>query len=350
MGAYATGFPGGRAVDAEGAAAMETLYGFPVPAAPGLTAPQMIDAAAAGDLDLLYCAGGNFVRTLPQPEYAAEALSRVPLRVHQDIFLSQQLFIEPRSPGEAVILLPARTRYEQEGGGTQTSTERRVMFSPEIPRQVGEARSEWRIFLELAAAVDRERAAVLGCQDAQAIREEIARVVPAYDGIQEFPEAGEAIQYGGPHLCAGGDFPTADGKARFRAVPLPRNRPRAGRFTISTRRGRQFNSLVWADVDPINAAPRDAVLMNAEDAAAMHLEHLEKVKLVNESGAFEGRVFLAPIARGNLQVHFPEGNVLIPRGVVDAGGGVPDYNAEVWVEAAPRPASGPTADRGPLAR
>jgi molybdopterin-dependent oxidoreductase alpha subunit len=354
MGAYATGFPGGRAVDAEGAAAMEALYGFPVPASPGLTAPQMIDAAAAGDLDLLYCAGGNFVRTLPQPDYAAEALSRVPLRVHQDIFLSQQLFIEPRSPGGAVILLPARTRYEQEGGGTQTSTERRIMFSPEIPRQVGEARSEWRIFLELAAAVDRERAAKLGCQDAQAIREEIARVVPAYDGIQNFPGAGDAIQYGGPHLCAGGDFPTADGKARFGAVPLPRNRPRAGHFTISTRRGRQFNSLVWADVDPINAAPRDAVLMNAEDAAAMHIKHLDKVKLVNESGAFEGRVFLAPIARGNLQVHFPEGNVLIPRGVVDAGGGVPDYNAEVWVEAARlrrrgRP-SGPIVDRGPLRR
>jgi len=46
--------------------------------------------------------------------------------------------------------------------------------------------------------------------------------------------------------------------------------------------------------------------------------------------------------------------VLIPRGVVDAGSGVPDYNAEVWVEAARlrrrgRP-SGPATDRGPLPR
>jgi hypothetical protein len=36
------------------------------------------------------------------------------------------------------------------------------------------------------------------------------------------------------------------------------------------------------------------------------------------------------MARGNLQVHWPEGNVLIRRGVVDQVGGVPDYNA--WVE------------------
>jgi hypothetical protein len=29
---------------------------------------------------------------------------------------------------------------------------------------------------------------------------------------------------------------------------------------------------------------------------------------------------------------WPEGNVIIRRGVVDAGGGVPDYNARVRIE------------------
>ena len=41
------------------------------------------------------------------------------------------------STGDDVILLPVATRYEQEGGGTETTTERRIVFSPEIPRQVG---------------------------------------------------------------------------------------------------------------------------------------------------------------------------------------------------------------------
>ena len=36
--------------------------------------------------------------------------------------------------------------------------------------------------------------------------------------------------------------------------------------------------------------------------------------------------------RGNLQVHWPEGNVLIRRGITDALGGVPDYNAQVRIE------------------
>ena len=67
--------------------------------------------------------------------------------------------------------------------------------------------------------------------------------------------------------------------------------------------------------------------MNAEDAASLKLSTMIAIALVNDLGRFEGRVFLAPIARGNLQVHWPEGNVIIRRGVDDAVGGVPDYNA-----------------------
>ena len=40
----------------------------------------------------------------------------------------------------------------------------------------------------------------------------------------------------------------------------------------------------------------------------------------------------AELAPGNLQVLWPEGNVIIRRGVVDAGGGVPDYNAMARIE------------------
>jgi anaerobic selenocysteine-containing dehydrogenase len=72
--------------------------------------------------------------------------------------------------------------------------------------------------------------------------------------------------------------------------------------------------------------------MNPDDAARCHLKNQDPIVLSNELGRLEGRVFLAPIARGNLQVHWPEGNVLIRRGAVDPMGGVPDYNAIVQVE------------------
>jgi molybdopterin-dependent oxidoreductase alpha subunit len=333
MGAYATAFPGAVPVNVPNAAALSAHYGFPVPDWPGLTTTEMVEAAARGELDVFYLVGGNFLRTLPEPDYVAKALARVPLRIHQDIMLTDQMFIE----GEAVLLLPAKTRYEQDDGGTETSTERRIMFTPEIPRQVGEARAEWKILLEVAAAAWPERAASLREVTGQALREEIARVVPFYDGVQHLKKTGDSIQYGGRLLCRDGVCPTPDGRARLQAVALPALPPNDGTFHVSTRRGKQFNTLIFAELDPFNAAPRDAILMNADDAARLHLKHNDRVALVNATGRFEGRVWPAPLAPGNLQVHWPEGNVIVPRGAVDRLGGVPDYNTRARVEISARP-------------
>ena len=330
MGAYATAFPGGKAITAENAAALAADYGFPVPDWPGLSATEMVEAAARGELGVFHLVGGNFLRTLPDPDYVAQALQRVPLRIHQDIIVTDQMFLEP---DEEVLLLPAKTRYEQDDGGTETSTERRVMFTPEIPRQVGEARAEWKILRDLALAARPGLQAAFGCATGQAVREEIARVVPFYDGVQHLRQTGDAFQYGGPHLCPGGVCPTSDGRAHLATVELPPSAARPpGVFHVSTRRGKQFNTLVYAEVDPLNGAPRDAVLMNSDDAAALHLKQDDRVTLRNELGTYDARVWIAPLAPGNLQIHWPEGNHLIRRGVVDTGGGVPDYNALVRVE------------------
>jgi molybdopterin-dependent oxidoreductase alpha subunit len=328
MGAYSTAFPGGKPVNPENAAALAAQYGFDVPDWQGLTATGMVEACGRGELDLLYCLGGNFLRTLPDPEYVRQALSNVPVRVHQDIILSDQLFVDP---GEEVFLLPAKTRYEQDDGGNETSTERRIMFSPEIPRQVGEARAEWKILLDLARAVDPDRGDLLGCETGWKMREEIARVIPFYDGVQHLRKTGDAFQYGGQHLCANGHFPTPDGKGGIAPVPLPVRSAARGLFHASTRRGKQFNTLIYAEVDPLNGAPRDAVLINHQDAANLHLRKGDRVLLRNSLGDLPCTVFPADIARGNLQVHWPEGNVIIQRGQSDSGGGVPDYNALVEI-------------------
>jgi molybdopterin-dependent oxidoreductase alpha subunit len=331
MGAYATALPGGKPINAENCATLAKQYGFPIPEWPGLTAVDMVEACARGELDTLYCLGGNFLRTLPEPDYVARAMANVSLRVHQDIILTDQMFIESK---EDVILLPAKTRYEQDGGGIETTTERRIAFSPEIPRQVGEAKAEWKILRELAAATYPDRAAHLGCETGQKIREEIARVVPFYAGCETLTKTGDAVQYGGTRLCDGGKFATPDGKAHFRVIELPTlaDHKAAGTFEVSTRRGKQFNTLIYAEVDPLTGAARDAIFMSPDDAGALHLKAGDRVALVNDLGRYEGRVFPAPIAPGNLQVHWPEANPIIRRGVNDTLGGVPDYNAQVKVE------------------
>ncbi|MGV3533216.1 MAG: molybdopterin-dependent oxidoreductase, partial [Chthoniobacteraceae bacterium] len=329
MGAYSTALPGAKPLTSENCAELSAQYGFPIPEWTGLTTSEMVEAAADGKLDVLYCVGGNFLRTLPQPRAVAEALARVPLRIHQDIILTDQMFID----GEGdVLLLPAKTRYEQDDGGTETSTERRVMFSPEIPRKVGEARAEWKILRDIAAATHPERAHLLGCETGWKMREEIARVVPFYDGVQHLSKTGDAFQYGGAHLCADGVCPMPDGRAQFHDVPLPDHELAEGEFHVTTRRGKQFNTLIYAETDPLTGAERDAVFMSPDDAKRLQVGAGDRIRLRNDCGTYEGSVFLAELPHGNLQIHWPEGNVIIPRGVVDRRGGVPDYNARVRVE------------------
>jgi molybdopterin-dependent oxidoreductase alpha subunit len=122
-------FPGGLPVNEENAKHFEKLWEFSVSNNKGLNAVEMIDAAHAGKIDVLYSAGGNFLETLPEPDFVREALERVPLRVHQDLVLSPPMLLDP---ADTVILLPAQTRYEQRGGGTETSTERMIYFLPKF--------------------------------------------------------------------------------------------------------------------------------------------------------------------------------------------------------------------------
>ncbi len=334
MGCYATSLPGHRPVSDAGAAELSALWGFDVPARRGLTAPEMLDAADAGELDVLISAGGNFLEVLPDPDWVRGALARIPLRVHLDIVLSPQMLVEPAGD---VLVLPAATRYESPGGVTETSTERRVIFSPEIaggPGRIGQARPEWQVFGDIAARARPDLAAVARFSGTAEIRAEIARVVPGYDRIAELRERGDQFQIGGTRLCEGAVFPTPDGLARFSPTPLPEPPPPDGLLRLSTRRAKQFNSMVQADRDGLTGAVRDDVLLNAGDAAALGIADGAPVVVRNAHGELRGSARVVPIRSGDVQVHWPEGNVLLGRERRSAESGVPDYNARVSVEPA----------------
>ena len=326
MGAYSTAFPGGAPVTPENAADFAERWGFDVPAQPGLTAPEMVDAAERGDLDALYVAGGNFLDVLPDTHRVERALETVPLRVHQDVIVTTQMLVEPPAGGE-VILLPAATRYEQEGGGTETTTERRILFSPQIPgHQVGEARTEWRILAEVASRVRPDLADRFAWPDGQALRAEIARVVPLYAGIERRATTGDQVQYGGRHHAPAERF-------RFTPVRVEPRRLDSGQFEVTTRRGKQFNSLVYASRDPLNGADRDHVLMDPADAKSLGLGEDDRIVLRSDTGELAGRVRFARLPHQTLQVHWPEANVLLGSGPEhrEPRSKVPDYTAVVTV-------------------
>lgn len=325
MGAYASVFPGGTAINPNSAAALGAQWGFAVPDQPGLTVAEMLESR----LDVLWSVGGNFLETLPNPAQAEVHLAQVPLRVHQDIVLSSQMLVEP---ADEVILLPATTRYEIPGGCTQTSTERRVIYSPEIPgSRIAEARWEGQVFQDVVARMCKpELAEKVRFADTAAVREEIAQVIPFYDGIQRLQAKGHAFQYGGPHLCRDGVCPTPDAKAHFKAVTLPKSAIPEGAFRLVTRRGKQFNSMVHERTDPINGASRDAVLISLADLQKLGLHPGQRIWLQNQFGTLAGQVFVADLRPGSLQVHWPEGNVLVDPAQRSKKAKIPAYK-EVYV-------------------
>jgi molybdopterin-dependent oxidoreductase alpha subunit len=317
---------------AEMKARWSAAWGFPVPDAPGWTAAEMVDHSADGDVDLFWIVGGNFLETLADESRSREALSRPRLRIHHDIVFSSSMLVDGR--GE-VLLLPATTRYESPGGGTETSTERRIIFSPEIPgRRIGSAKPEWWVFREAMARTRPAHRGAAGLEDAAAIRHEIARAFPLYAGIERLASKGDEIQWGGPRLFSDGRFATPDGKARFAALTLPAAERSGGGFTVSTRRGKQFNSMVQRGFDPLTGKERHDIFISSDDLATLRLQPGSWVTLRSLQGSFTGRLVAAPIKPGNLEVHWPEGNVLLDGARLDPDSMEPDYNAFVVIDPA----------------
>lgn len=324
-------YPGGFEVAQEpDRRRFEELWGRPLPAWKGLRTLQMLEAAHRGEIGFLYSLGGNLLETMPDRAYMTEALARVPLRVHQDIVLNTSSVLE----GPTVILLPAETRYETAGGGTTTSTERRIRYSPEIAgSRIAGARPEWRIPIEVALAARPELAGSFAWRGPADIRAEMARAMPLYAGIETLEREGQSVQWGGERLFTDGFTRMPGGRARFSAVPVPHLEIPPGRFHLTTRRGKQFNSMSHGERDFLmGSSGRHDVLISGEDAASIGVRDGAAIRLRSEVGEWVGVARLAPMKRRHLQAYWPETNLLIPRRF-DPVSGTPDYNVMVSAEA-----------------
>jgi anaerobic selenocysteine-containing dehydrogenase len=156
--------------------------------------------------------------------------------------------------------------------------------------------------------------------------------VPLYAGIETLRRAGDWIQWGGPQLFTDGRFAKLpDQRAKFHALDVPDTRVPAGSFFLTNRRGKQFNSMVFADVDTLMGGGREDIFISAEDARRAGLSEGDPVRLVNQHGRYLGRTHIDNIKPGHLQAYWPEINHLIPR-CYDPLSEEPDYNTIVTIE------------------
>ena len=235
-----------------------------------------------------------------------------------------------------MLLLPVATRYEQEGGGTETTTERRIIFSPEIPRQVGEARSEWRLFADVAARVQPELADAFRWATNQALRAEIARGRAGLRGHRgRWPPPATRCSGAAATSAPAATSRLPDGRGRFTAL-VP-DAPRAPRRRVH--RGHPAGQAVQLDGarrrrSAHGSRPRRRVHRRRPTLGPSALPDGAPVRLTSDAGSFDGRLKVVRLPARSLQVHWPEGNVLISGGAGhrEPRSKVPDYNAVVTVE------------------
>ena len=165
------------------------------------------------------------------------------------------------------MVLPAMTRYEQPGGGTSTSTERMVYFSPEIAaRASGKPARNGDIYVRSGRAGQaRKRAKRSASRARHAIREEIALAAPNYDGIQHLSGSGRRLSMGRRLAVRRGRVPDA-GRPRAAASDRTAGAAQAGRAFLRDDSPRQAVQFHGVQPRPIRstAAERYDVLMHTD--------------------------------------------------------------------------------------
>lgn len=157
------------------------------------------------------------------------------------------------------------------------------------------------------------------------------RVIPSYRGIKDLKKEGDSIQYGGPMLLKDGICNTPDGRAKFSAVQPQNEILKEGEFYLATRRGKQFNSIVYGTTDSlVGSKRRDEIFVSPSDASKLGLHEGSRIKLKSATGEFEGVCKIAKIHPGTLQMFWPESNILISQRI-DPGSQEPDYNTVVRI-------------------
>ncbi len=293
-----------------------------IPQAQGLKAVDLFQAIAAGRIKALWIMGTNPAVSLPDADRVRAAIRDCPFVVVSDV--------EQHTDTTALadVLLPAAAWGEKDG--SVTNSERRISRQRAFLPLPGEARPDWRILCDVAAAMGwrdafdyaspweifREYAALSalgnggrrdldlsGCLDWQATD---------YDAAAPFQwplAAGERAGAGPKRFFAEGGFFTSDRRARFVAVtpPAAQENDAARPFLLNTGRVRDQ----WHTMTRSGRSPRLSqhiaepfVEIHPADAARLGVMPAGLIRLSNHRGSY--------LARAVVTDRQPEGGLFAP--------------------------------------
>jgi len=296
-------YPGYQRVDLpEIQEKFEKAWGIKLSPKPGLTATEMMNAAADGTLRAMYIMGENPIITDPNMHHTVKALERLDLLVVQDIFMTETAKL-------ADVVLPASCFAEKDG--TFSNTERKVQRVRKAVEPPGQAREDFSIITD----VSRRLGYPMEYRSPEEVLAEYGRLWPAMAGINYRRIEKEGIAWpcpsvdhpGTPYLYKDG-FP----KARVPFVPVKFTPPAEvtdGEYPFILTTGRnlfQYHSgSMTRRVKPIEKHAGEAyVELNPADGKMLNVQDGQLVKIKSRRGQIEIKV--------RLTNRVSEGTVFIP--------------------------------------
>ncbi|TAG25545.1 MAG: nitrate reductase [Burkholderiales bacterium] len=280
-----------------------------VPTSPGKTAVEMFQAAADGEIKALWIACTNPAQSMPDQAVVRKALERA------EIVVLQEAFLNTETARYADLLLPATTWGEKEG--TVTNSERRITRVRAAVPAPGEARHDWQIAQDFSQRLEKligvrtqlisnstkTNPAFLNYANPEQVWEEHKTSTAdrdlditglSYALLEQAPQqwpfkAGDT--QGKARLYEDGIFPTADGKAQFKAHGYkPVAEPRESRYPFSLTTGRLRDQ--WHGMSRTGTlgrlfghVPEPVVQMNPQDMNRRLLKEGELVHVTSKRGS-----------------------------------------------------------------
>ncbi len=148
----------------------EKAWKVPLPAKPGLTLTETMNAIGEGKIKALFILGENPLLTDPNGNKIKEELKHLEFLAVQDIFMTETAEL-------AHVLLPGVSFAEKDG--TFTNTERRVQRVRKAIDPIGNARPDWQVICELSTRLGYPMEYATTAD----VMAEIGAVTPSYGGI-----------------------------------------------------------------------------------------------------------------------------------------------------------------------
>ncbi|HVK89904.1 MAG TPA: molybdopterin-dependent oxidoreductase, partial [Mycoplana sp.] len=282
MGVLPAALPGLRPVaDHAARAAFGVVWGADIPSEPGADFGAMLDLCERGQMGMLYIVGNDPLMSYPYRKFVQRALGAADLLIVQDAFLTD-------TAGLADVVLPAAGYGEE--AGTFTNNEGRIQTVRKLRELTFAARDNLAIFDFVAAAHGQ----TLQPSAPGDIFDEIARLVPAYQGL--------AQDRLGPDGAFTRATPTAPIGGFFAPPPAA---IASGRRMLITGNGLFHNGYLTEHSEILNTVADDPyVEMGARDAAERGLLDGDRVVVRSSQGELTAKL--------KVNRRFPSGLVFIP--------------------------------------